>query len=739
MSIIERQPAADAAPTSAPVAPRAAKTHGDLWTLLALTALSAVLCFNRLSHPSMLIDECFTYWRICGTLGQLLDTLRNDGFMPLHYELLNWIRQGFPLGFGYHIVPGGILMTPAAMRFVPALSGTLMTPVMYFLARQLFNRRTAIIAATFITCSAYGLFFSRYAKMYASAWMLETLTLGCFVWWVNTWKRLAWLCWIAAGIAAAGFHAVTLLLLPLPLLYFISMFQFRGWRVPMLLGGMALIAIGPAIYYGCFNRWTQNSGGIVPGVVGKTSPDANWEASGLNWLDQIDNSFQAPFLALNNYLTGFDWSSLDDLANPAPAVQKFSAAMIALFVATYGLFIFGALPWPHLKRAAPVQRTVQPWWRSALWLMLWIVMPVYGFFYCRSVPDFSSPMVWLRALYEFVQPVWWKALGGATILALALAWLPRTAKFIAIPALIVATAAVVQTARNNLDWMDYLDRPLVFLALLAIAPALIFHYSAPTLKGRTFQLLRLLAIVAVVLVLCEIMFYVWTWLAEVSMRKHPELPWQSVWHVRYVAIVWPAVWLAAASLIARLPTKVLRIAAVLMICSYNLYNGLARQIAATEVPLDRVLADVYRSQPHSDTRTYFDMRDLFDSTYYSPLAMYNACIAARLEPTPGEFRVGNVWPFEYGDAANQFKARCVYNPAISSDQIHGDISRDPEISCVIVWEVSREGLFWWSDGDIADAGLTGAWKLKSDEQIIVYWNWSWRADWVLRRREFDRN
>src|ERR1700722_10964229 len=164
------------------------KITWDLWPLLALTAFSAALCFNRLSHPSMLIDECFTYWRTCRTLADLLDTLRNDAFMPLHYELLNWIRQGFPLGFGVHIVPGGILLTPTVMRFVPAICGTAMTPVMYFLARQIFTRRTALIAAAFIACSAYGLFYSRNAKMYAPAWMLATLTIACFLWWIRTWR-----------------------------------------------------------------------------------------------------------------------------------------------------------------------------------------------------------------------------------------------------------------------------------------------------------------------------------------------------------------------------------------------------------------------------------------------------------------------------------------------------------------------------------------------------------------------
>jgi dolichyl-phosphate-mannose--protein O-mannosyl transferase len=214
---------AQADPVPAPPIPspaRSTKPRRELWTVLILTAFSTIICFNRLSHPALLIDEAFTYWRTCGTFGQMLDTLREDAFVPLHYELLSWIRQGMPLGFGHFIVPGGILLSPDAIRFPSALAGALMTPVMYFLARQFFNRRTAVIAAIFITCSAYGMFFSRYAKMYAGAWMLETLSIACFAWWMNSRKRLAWLCWIAAGIAASSYHAVTLLVvLPIPLLY----------------------------------------------------------------------------------------------------------------------------------------------------------------------------------------------------------------------------------------------------------------------------------------------------------------------------------------------------------------------------------------------------------------------------------------------------------------------------------------------------------------------------------------
>jgi hypothetical protein len=718
-------------------APRPREFRWDLWVLLALTVFSAEICFNRLWYPPLLIDECFTYWRTCGTMDQLLDTLRNDAFVPLHYELLNWIHQGFPLGFGFRIIPGGIFLTPTVMRFFPALCGTAMTPVMYFLGRQMFNRRTAIIAAIFIACSAYGLFFSRNAKMYAPAWMLETLTIACFLWWVRTWLRLAWLCWIAAGIAAGGFHAVTMLLVPLAPLYFISMGKFRGWRVPMLIGGLLLICAGPAIYYGCYNRWTRNSGGLVPGVVGEPAPDAQWGASGLDWLEHIDNSVQPSFGALNTYLTGIEWSTIDDLEHPSGFIEKFSTAMIALFMATYGLFFLGAMPWPYLKKSGRVDRPVQPWWRSLLWLLLWLVMPVYGFFYCRSVEDFSSPLVWLQSLVQILGAWWWGALGGMACIALALAWLPRAAKFVAIPLLLLAVAGIVEAARNNFDWWVAARPPAIAMAV-AVVCGTIFHYSGATLRQRSIELLRLLAVVGVVLSLCGVMFFAWTWMHEVSMRKHPELPWQPVWNTRYVGIVWPAVWLAAAALVSRLPTPVLRIAAVLLICSYNLTDGLAREYASTEVPFDRLVGDIYKSQMHSDTRTYFEMHVLFDSTYYKPLALYNACVVARLEPSPAEFRIGRSWPFQYGAAADWFRSRCIYNSEISDDQIRDDLKNDSGISKVIVWEVSRLGFWSWQDDEAPKAGLTGAWKKTDDETITSHWYWDWHAEWTFRRREFDR-
>src|SRR5689334_12565636 len=152
----------------------------------------------------------------------MLDLVSFAGFAPLHYELYWWI--------GHHVAK----LTPIVMRLVPAISGTLMVPAVYFLARQLVSIRTALVAALLATVSAYLLVYSRDAKMYMPFWLMCTLSMGCFVWWLRgldssfshgacsardalpqidlsrgaspaakwvTPIRIPWYCWLASSIA----------------------------------------------------------------------------------------------------------------------------------------------------------------------------------------------------------------------------------------------------------------------------------------------------------------------------------------------------------------------------------------------------------------------------------------------------------------------------------------------------------------------------------------------------------
>src|SRR5262245_44354443 len=121
--------------------------------MAALTIVGGVLRFMRLAHPPLLFDEAATYTRVVGSFREMLEILRFDGFAPLHYELY-WLMSRF------------MRLTPTVMRIVPAISGTLMVPATYFLARQVVGRRVATLAAALTAVSGWQLVYSRDAKMY---------------------------------------------------------------------------------------------------------------------------------------------------------------------------------------------------------------------------------------------------------------------------------------------------------------------------------------------------------------------------------------------------------------------------------------------------------------------------------------------------------------------------------------------------------------------------------------------
>src|SRR4051812_27890570 len=65
--------------------------------LIAITLFGGVLRFWKLDQPALWGDEALTYSRICGTYQELIDLLQFNGFVPLHYELYHWIKQGMPV------------------------------------------------------------------------------------------------------------------------------------------------------------------------------------------------------------------------------------------------------------------------------------------------------------------------------------------------------------------------------------------------------------------------------------------------------------------------------------------------------------------------------------------------------------------------------------------------------------------------------------------------------------------
>ena len=311
--------------------------------VLLLTLVAGGMRFTALDKPSVWGDEAATWRRVCGSFDELRQELSVVGFMPAHYVATWWVKEGLPLwgrfeapsaetvanrlrsseqfrrrGFAprdaaaveadrtrpefipsHRIVRGGIPLTPFALRFIPALCGTLLVPAVYFLATQLVQRRTALLAAVLTCFSAYQLGYARDAKMYAAFWLFATIHVACLLWWLSAYRvrqtqadamsarqrelglgvagvlssqhvghiaraviadaelrdpstqrpasvvpsRLEtlfrWSCWILAGLAMVAFHAIGLAVVGLEVLILLI-------TVPQRLGGWTRNAVAVA-------------------------------------------------------------------------------------------------------------------------------------------------------------------------------------------------------------------------------------------------------------------------------------------------------------------------------------------------------------------------------------------------------------------------------------------------------------------------------------------------------------
>ncbi|MGH9464157.1 MAG: hypothetical protein ACRD0X_00820, partial [Thermoanaerobaculia bacterium] len=147
--------------------------------LAALTVAAGVLRFIRLDRPCLWADEAMTYRRVAGSFATLAAELREDGFVPLHY-VATWLLGRV------------VTLTPFWLRLAPAIAGTLMVPVMYFLARELAGRRAALLAAAMTASSAFLLFYSRDAKMYMPTWLCAVLQVALFLAWLGRGGAWRW-------------------------------------------------------------------------------------------------------------------------------------------------------------------------------------------------------------------------------------------------------------------------------------------------------------------------------------------------------------------------------------------------------------------------------------------------------------------------------------------------------------------------------------------------------------------
>ncbi|MBC8109001.1 MAG: phospholipid carrier-dependent glycosyltransferase [Anaerolineae bacterium] len=273
-------------PVATPAAPPARdsflRRHVYIIALLLLIVIGGVMRFSFLEKPPIWFDEAATFARTSARYVELLESLEEAGFGPLHYHAIWWIKNGLPYWGKFEVVSmpavmrgnefgrmrtgprkngqvevkdlvpthrllksEQVVMTPFMMRLIPAICGTLMIPAMYWLARELSGRKSvALMAALLTTFSAYLLNYSRDAKMYMDSWLFVTLHVAALLWWLRTRRMIPWWCWIIAGTVMVGMHALGALILAIDLIIVLTA-KCGHWKchLPVLLTPAAAVAI----------------------------------------------------------------------------------------------------------------------------------------------------------------------------------------------------------------------------------------------------------------------------------------------------------------------------------------------------------------------------------------------------------------------------------------------------------------------------------------------------------------
>jgi 4-amino-4-deoxy-L-arabinose transferase-like glycosyltransferase len=555
--------------------------------LLLITLVGGSLRFYDLSVPPLWRDEAFTYWRVCGTYREMLDILRFDGFMPLHYEL-------------YFLISRHVPMTPTAMRFVPALAGTLTIPAIYWVARQLLTPRVALLAATMAAGSAFFMYYARDAKMYSHFWLCCTLSMGGLLWWLRTRSCTAWLSWIAASLAMLGLHALGLIVIGLQLLIFLT-HRRAGLQPAMLLFvGIGIIVSGIGPYAAAFNRWQE-----------RIEQDGWQRSSGLAWIDaQISGDSSADLLEFALVQQVFTGNRREQRIDD----PELSAGLRAVRWCAIGLPIAGLFPWPSRRRKRAPAR--ERGWRTTLWLGAWIVVPVYAF-YCISVPDFAWPGEAIRAVWH--QWIW--------------PW--------AIPLSIAAVAG--------------------------------FFCCSPSWRGRFAKVGQLLLVAAALWLLCVAL--------AAAVEDRPRQP---IWMTRYFSMMFPALLIAIAALLNRLPGPLAWLGVGLFIAANAPHFPSTWIDPKPGAPLAALARDVAAAQGDRSLRTYTlqpqSWRFAQHATFSTPESRYYLFRATGRQTTPRDFLTGDI------------SAWCVVGANASMTRIARDVRNDRSIERVIVWEESSPSL-----------------------------------------------
>jgi mannosyltransferase len=176
--------------------------HGTAhWlALLLLLAAGAAVRLLNLARKPFWFDECFSVEVARIGWGDFLRLLWwREANMALYYALLRmWLHLG---------------QTEFFVRSLSVLLAAATLPVIYWMARMLYDRRVALITATLFTFNAYSVRYSQEARSYALFLLLATLSSALLVAYLREPARPSRFEYIVVSVLAVYSHFYALLLI----------------------------------------------------------------------------------------------------------------------------------------------------------------------------------------------------------------------------------------------------------------------------------------------------------------------------------------------------------------------------------------------------------------------------------------------------------------------------------------------------------------------------------------------
>ena len=184
--------------------------------LLVLAALVLVGLALRLAVPrGIWLDEAISIHQARLSLHDLFRNLYYGDRQPPLYHLTLWLTIR---AFGHG---------EFAVRLPSLIAGTLVIPVLYELGRELYDRRTGLIAAAFAAVSPVLVWYSQEVRMYEFVALFGLLALLTQLRVIRNSTMLGWAAYILATAALLWSHYFGLLLIVVQQLVFVGVIVHR--------------------------------------------------------------------------------------------------------------------------------------------------------------------------------------------------------------------------------------------------------------------------------------------------------------------------------------------------------------------------------------------------------------------------------------------------------------------------------------------------------------------------------